>query len=45
MPLSAIPLLQSAWRIPDGSHQLVNILADNITATEAPFIKMQKQYG
>jgi len=34
--------IQSAWRIPDGSHQLVNILADNITANGGTVIKNAK---
>jgi len=34
--------IQSAWRIPDGSQQLVNILADNITASGGTIYKNAK---
>jgi all-trans-retinol 13,14-reductase len=34
--------IESAWRIVDGSHQLVNILADNIVSNGGTIIRSQK---
>ena len=34
--------IESAWRIPDGSHQLVNILADNIVGCGGSIYKNAK---
>ena len=34
--------IESAWRIVDGSHHLVNILADNIVSNGGTIIRNQK---